>query len=120
MRLNFKEICKNCDGIIIIPGVFIIVGVFLFLISLVGCCGGMTDNSCLKNTYGVVLSILLMAELGLGIAGFIYKDEIKTVIQKVATDSMANWECDPNLENGRDCNAEAYAWDSIQVNIILI
>ena len=59
-----------------IPIFIICLGLFVFLISFFGCFGALKKNSCMTMTYSVVLGILVICQIGAGIAGFVLKDDL--------------------------------------------
>jgi len=57
-------------------GIFgVAVGAVVALVSFLGCCGLMKKSSCMLKTYGVMVAVLLIAEIGIGIAATLYKGE---------------------------------------------
>jgi len=62
----------------------IIVGVVIFFIAFLGCCGAMKESKCLLTTYAVILIILFILEVIVGILAFIAvnSDEFKKDINK--------------------------------------
>ncbi|XP_014293061.1 23 kDa integral membrane protein isoform X1 [Halyomorpha halys] len=60
----------------------ICVGAAVFLIAFFGCCGAIREDSCYLNTYGVILSILLLAQIALGVLAFVYKSRFPDTFSK--------------------------------------
>jgi len=58
------------------------VGATVALVSFLGCCGLAKSSSCMMKTYGVLIIVLLMAEIGTGIAATIYKEEARDILTK--------------------------------------
>lgn len=70
-------------------GIFIIVvGGVVFLVSFFGCAGAINNNYCMVVTYGVLLLLLLIAEIAGVITGFVLKDKVKDTILEKMKESM--------------------------------
>jgi len=76
------------------PVLFIIVGVVIFLIAFLGCCGAWKKNICMIYTYSVLLLIVLVAEIAAGIAAYVLKDELETEINNNMQKGMQNYDQD--------------------------
>lgn len=64
-------------------GIFIIVvGAVVFLVSFFGCAGAINNNYCMVVTYGLLLIILLLAEIAGVITGFVLKDKIRDTVER--------------------------------------
>ena len=73
------------DGI---PIFIICLGLFVFLIAFFGCFGAMKKSSCLTMTYSVVLLILVICQIGAGIAGFVLKSDLFNALEKELKKTM--------------------------------
>jgi len=62
----------------------IIVGVIVFIIGFLGCCGAIKENYCMVTTFAVLLGIIFVLEVVAGILGFVYRGKVK----KAATDAL--------------------------------
>jgi len=56
------------------------VGVVVTLVSFLGCCGLMKSSSCMLKAYGVMVAVLLIAEIGTGIAATLYKGQAEDIL----------------------------------------
>jgi CD63 antigen len=75
-------IINESDGVNVFGDVFslgalaISVGVIIFFIAALGCCGALHENSCLLTTYAIILIVLFVIQLVLGILAVVkIKDE---------------------------------------------
>ncbi|XP_039956553.1 CD63 antigen [Bactrocera neohumeralis] len=69
-----------------LPILIIILGCIIFVISFVGCCGAIRENSCLMTTYAVFMFILFVLQVVLVVWVFIKRDEfLKTMTDLVST-----------------------------------
>ncbi|XP_021571171.1 CD63 antigen isoform X2 [Carlito syrichta] len=66
----------------LLPVVIIAVGAFLFLVAFVGCCGACKENYCLMITFAVFLSLILLVEVAAAIAGYVFRDTVKSEFNK--------------------------------------
>jgi len=57
----------------------IIVGVVVFIIGFLGCCGAVKENYCMVTTFAVLLAIIFILEIVAGALGFTYKKKVDSV-----------------------------------------
>jgi len=92
------------------PIFIMILGGIVFAIAIFGCCGAWKESKCLMYTYGAILVIILIAQIGAAIAAFVLKGDLKEEIVK-------------NMNNGlKNYNTEGYegvttTWDLVQKNL---
>lgn len=79
---EFEEIK---DALNLAAYILIAFGAFTFVVGFCGCCGAMRESKCLLGTYILLVLIVLGAEIGGGVYGYINKDELLTEFDKVAT-----------------------------------
>lgn len=60
----------------------IIVGVVVFVIGFLGCCGAVKENYCMVTTFAVLLAIIFILEIVAGALGFTYKKKVDSVATK--------------------------------------
>ncbi|XP_022111920.1 CD63 antigen-like [Acanthaster planci] len=63
-----------------IPIVLLVIGIFILFTGFLGCCGALRENYCMVCTFAIIIVILLLAELGGGIAGYVLRNDIKKAI----------------------------------------
>ncbi|XP_062976005.1 CD63 antigen [Elgaria multicarinata webbii] len=98
------------------PIVILVVGVIVFFISFFGCCGAMKENYCMVTTFAVLLTLIFLVEIAAAIAGYIYKDKIKSVIDEEIRAEMQQYGNDTTITNLLDdmqknnscCGATSY------------
>jgi CD63 antigen len=87
-----------------------VVGCIIFFVAFFGCCGAIKENQCMTLTFGVLLGIIFLMEIGAGIAAYQLKGQMNELIEK-------------NMEKGmKNYNQEGYegvtkTWDIIQREI---
>jgi len=110
-----------------IPIFIICLGLFVFLISFFGCFGALKKNSCMTMTYCVVLGILVICQIGAGIAGFVLKDDLINSLETELTKTMPQWAVVPESYNMLEYNdvidftvdvADGPKDDSIEYNVV--
>ena len=57
----------------------IVVGVIVFLIGFLGCCGAIKENYCMVTAFSILLSIVFILEVVTGAVGFAYKEKVKII-----------------------------------------
>lgn len=68
-----------------------VLGGVIFLIAFFGCCGALREDTCMIQTYGVVLLIILIAEVAIGITAFVYKGKVEDVLDKEGLKFFLNY-----------------------------
>ena len=66
-------------------------GVVIFVVAFFGCCGAWHENTCMIYTYAAMLGLLLICEIGAGIAAFVLKGELKDVVAEKMVAGMKNY-----------------------------
>lgn len=78
------------------PIVVIGVGVVIFFIAFFGCCGAWKENYCMVTTFALLLSLVIIVEIGAAIAGYVFRNKISAVVQDSLTEMITNY------KNGSD------------------
>lgn len=69
----------------------IIVGVIVFIIGFLGCCGAIKENYCMVTTFAVLLGIIFVLEIVAGILGFVYRSKVKDAATEALTRAVDNY-----------------------------
>jgi CD63 antigen len=64
------------------PKLFIALGVIMFVIAFLGCCGAYSENHAMIMAYSVLVGLILILQLGVGIAAFTLQDDVQNVAEK--------------------------------------
>ena len=59
-----------------VPVFLIVVGVIVFCVGFLGCCGAIKENYCMVTTFAVLLGIIFILEIVAGAVGFAYKSKV--------------------------------------------
>uniref|UniRef100_A0ABI7ZDW9 Tetraspanin n=1 Tax=Felis catus TaxID=9685 RepID=A0ABI7ZDW9_FELCA len=106
----------------LLPVVIIAVGAFLFLVAFVGCCGACKENYCLMVTFAIFLSLIMLVEVAVAIAGYVFRDKVMSEFNKDFRQQMQNYPknnhtvsiVDRMQEDFKCCGAANYTdWESI-------
>ncbi|XP_041977749.1 CD63 antigen-like [Aricia agestis] len=84
------------------PMILIIVGLIVFIVAFFGCCGAVKENHCMIVTFSVFLLLIFVAELAVGIAGYVKHKDLETSIIKTLNASIAHYETDPKIQKNFD------------------
>jgi len=79
------------DNYVNTPIFLIIVGGIIFIIAFFGCCGAWMEKRWMINTYAVFLGIILIAQIGAGIAAYMLKGDLNTEVVKNMKQGMMNY-----------------------------
>lgn len=60
-----------------VPVFLIVVGVIVFCVGFLGCCGAIKENYCMVTTFAVLLGIIFILEIVAGAVGFAYKSKVE-------------------------------------------
>ncbi|XP_043911177.1 CD63 antigen-like [Protopterus annectens] len=71
-------------GLTSISVMLIVVGVFIAILSFLGCCGAWKENSCMLITFLTILVIILILQIAAGIAFYVLRSKIENIIRKQA------------------------------------
>lgn len=74
--------------------ILIIIGGVMLIVTFFGCCGACTENPCMMYTYGTMLTLILLSLIGVAITIYVFKDDVREVIQKGMSDGMQNYKQD--------------------------
>ncbi|XP_056653945.1 CD63 antigen [Monodelphis domestica] len=82
----------GATAVSVVPVVIIAVGAFLFLVSFLGCCATCKENYCLMTTFAIFLSLIVLVEVAATIAGYIFRDKVKSEFEAGFRDQMKEYE----------------------------
>jgi len=96
------------DNYVNTPIFIIILGGVIFVISFFGCCGACNESKCMMYTYGFLLFIILIAQIGAGIAAFALKGDLENKIEENMVESLPHYIDTPEFTT---------TWDLVQQNL---
>ncbi|KAF7273192.1 23 kDa integral membrane protein-like [Rhynchophorus ferrugineus] len=83
----------------------IIIGIIIFIIAFVGCCGALKENACLTSTFSTLLIIIFVLEGIAGICGSLLKNRTEQFLEENLKHSMALYNNDTEITK---------TWDLVQ------
>jgi len=96
------------DNYVNTPIFLMIVGGVIFVVAFMGCCGAWKESKCLIYTYAFFLAVILVAQIGAGIAAFMLKDDLNTEVVKNMNMGMKNYGM------GEQYDGVTHTWDIVQ------
>ncbi|XP_010563405.1 CD63 antigen [Haliaeetus albicilla] len=105
------------------PVAILVLGIIIFFISFFGCCGAWKESYCMVTTFAVLLSIIFLVEIAAAIAGYVFKDKVRSVLDEGLWAAMRKYGEDKPLTEAVDelqsdfgcCGANNYTdWFTIE------
>lgn len=90
--LLHKELKRLDTTFSYIPLVILIIGLIIFIISFLGCCGAMQENACMLHTFSFLLGLIFLAGLVVGIIGFTMKKKVNNLVTKTLKKDVGDYE----------------------------
>lgn len=84
---TFHELRPQEYGVVV--GLLVLSFVICFL-GFLGCCGAWKESVCMLTAFAVVIGFLLILEIAIAIAGFIYKEKLPALIQEFLKKELGN------------------------------
>jgi len=79
------------DNYLNTPIFIIIVGCVIFAVAFVGCCGAANESPCLIYTYAVLVTLILILQVGAAIAAYALKSDLRDEIKSKMEAGMTNY-----------------------------
>uniref|UniRef100_A0A0X3PFE2 CD63 antigen n=1 Tax=Schistocephalus solidus TaxID=70667 RepID=A0A0X3PFE2_SCHSO len=67
------------DQAIAIPAFILTMGLLVFLIGFLGCCGACKENICMLKTFAAIIIVLLILQIIAGILVFVYRSKVRII-----------------------------------------
>lgn len=64
------------------PTILIVVGVIIFVLAFLGCCGAIRENYCMIMTFGILLFLVFVIEIAGGITAYVNRSELENVLKQ--------------------------------------
>ncbi|NXM02738.1 CD63 protein, partial [Tyrannus savana] len=81
------------------PVAILVLGVIIFFISFFGCCGAWKESYCMVTT---VRGIIFLVEIAAAIAGYVFKDKVRSVLNEGLQEAMNKYGKDPAVTEALD------------------
>lgn len=86
--LSYKDDETNFASVSVF---IIIVGVIVFVIGFLGCCGAYKENYCMVTTFAVLLGIIFILEIVAGALGFAYRKKVESQVESALDDAVSKY-----------------------------
>lgn len=75
----------------------ILLGIAIFLIAFLGCCGAIIESHCILLTFGIIVTVILALELTVSGLAFAFKSDLRNISNRELKEAVTkyNW-TDPN------------------------
>lgn len=73
------------------PVLIIVVGVIVFVIGFLGCCGAVKENYCMVTTFAVLLALIFILEIVAGSLGIAYRGKVQKIAEEQVTKEVNNY-----------------------------
>merc|ERR1711971_536125 len=80
----------------------------IFVVAFMGCCGAWKESKCLIYTYAFFLAVILVAQIGAGIAAYMLKSDLNVEVVKNMNMGMKNYGM------GEQYEGVTHTWDIVQ------
>ncbi|EZA58824.1 CD63 antigen [Ooceraea biroi] len=70
----------------------IVVGILVFVIAFMGCCGALRESTCMVLVFAILLSFVLVMELAAAVAAYALQDGIKSLLAEKINLTMHQYE----------------------------
>ncbi|XP_026828359.1 tetraspanin-33 [Ooceraea biroi] len=103
----------------------IVVGILVFVIAFMGCCGALRESTCMVLVFAILLSFVLVMELAAAVAAYALQDGIKSLLAEKINLTMHQYEKNDEATFAIDfmqsrlrcCGYNSYRdWDNIEFN----
>ncbi|XP_026990368.1 CD63 antigen [Tachysurus fulvidraco] len=81
-----KQVATNASPIVII-----VVGVVIFFIAFFGCCGAWKENYCMVTMFVVLLSFIIIVEIGIAIAAYVLRNQLTNLVDTGLKEAIKNY-----------------------------
>ncbi|XP_072943641.1 CD63 antigen-like [Epargyreus clarus] len=84
------------------PVLLIIIGLIVFIVAFFGCCGAVKENHCMIVTFSVFLLLIFVAELAIGITGYVKHRDLEMSIERALNASLVEYKDNPSIQKSYD------------------
>jgi len=100
IRSKYGDYLSFADSKFASAAIFIIVvGVIVFIIGFLGCCGAVKENYCMVTTFAVLLGVIFVLEIIAGSVGFAYRSKVKETADKGLERAIENYETEKGAKD---------------------
>jgi len=96
MSIKYQEwvsFTQNMAGSV--PMLVVFCGIFMLIVSFIGCCGSVKESPCLVMSYGLLLSVVFFMQLIAGIMAYARRNDIHEAVHASARQAVLQY--DPSI-----------------------
>lgn len=97
-RINTFEDLVNLSAYSVPSKIFIGVGIVMFIIAFLGCCGSVKENHFMVMTYSVLVGLILVIQIGAAVAAYNKADDLSALLEKNLQDSLPKYGNDTEIQ----------------------
>ncbi|XP_065051867.1 23 kDa integral membrane protein-like [Rhopilema esculentum] len=86
----------------------IIVGVIVFIVAFLGCCGAIKEHYCMVTTFAIFMIVIFILEVAAGALGLAYKKKVVTVADKALSKGIEKYHSEKGAEQFFDWIQEEF------------
>jgi len=108
LQVKFRQYVNVLgDDFLAAPIIFIAAGCVIAVLGFFGCCGAIRENYCMTMTFAVLLGVIFIVEMAVGIAGYVLRNDLETIVSEQMQSGMRNY-------NQTDYGGLSTTWDEMQ------
>jgi len=87
--------------------ILMVVGGVILIVAFFGCCGACTENACMMYTFGSLVALILIVEIGCTVTVFLFKDQVWNEVNHQLIDGL-------NKYGKNESQGTTQSWDELQ------
>lgn len=87
--------------------ILMVVGGVILIVAFFGCCGACTENACMMYTFGSLVALILIVEIGCTVTIFMFKDDVWTAVNGQLIEGLVKY-------GNEDNKGMTDSWDKLQ------
>ena len=97
---TFNRLNSLSIGVLFDPAfIFLVVGGFVFIIGFCGCVGALRENTMLLVMFSFALGVIFFAELAIGVLVYMYKEKVRSEVEKNLKSMIEAYRDDEDLQD---------------------
>lgn len=97
MEYNHYESIADSLYTLVPATIILAMGVFMFILAILGCAGAVKEQRCLLGVFFTVLLIIFAGMVSAAVMGYVYRNEVDANLQTTLKDALDNYYNDTTL-----------------------
>ncbi|KAK9879961.1 hypothetical protein WA026_008470 [Henosepilachna vigintioctopunctata] len=85
-----------------VPWILIAVGIFIFIIAFLGCCGAVKESHCMITTFAFLLIVIFVLEVTVGVMGYIHRNEVEHMLEDKLNSTISDYYINDDIKSSWD------------------